>query len=176
MEQLIVDAAKNASRHNPQNTVFDANDSHPLDDSDNKDTKHCLSTLADSFRMRKRSPRYCNDPQRQATKDAGTVAVLNVVRILTIPRPPQSPRSRQEELPRSQPVYIGGNDLHGATFDVSLFTVGDGVVDICAPPATPLSGVDFNNHTSSTNPPPLPSPPVPTSSTSGHPSINDLRG
>src|SRR6201988_1670963 len=73
-------------------------------------------------------PAYFSDAQRQATKEAGTIAVLNVLRIINEP----TSAALAYHLEKEGSAKILVFDLGGGTFDVSLLDVGDGVVEVGA--------------------------------------------
>lgn len=73
-------------------------------------------------------PAYFSDSQRQATKEAGTIAGLNVLRIINEPTSAALAYHLEKEEEATILVY----DLGGGTFDVSLLEVGDGVVEVKA--------------------------------------------
>jgi molecular chaperone DnaK len=73
-------------------------------------------------------PAYFSDSQRQATKEAGTIAGLNVLRIINEPTSAALAYHLEKEDEATILVY----DLGGGTFDVSLLEVGDGVVEVKA--------------------------------------------
>src|SRR6266581_8193564 len=73
-------------------------------------------------------PAYCNDAQRQATKEAGTIAGLNVLRIINEP----TSAALAYHLDKDTEATILVFDLGGGTFDVSLLEVGEGVVEVKA--------------------------------------------
>ncbi|NER29292.1 MAG: molecular chaperone DnaK [Symploca sp. SIO1C4] len=86
-------------------------------------------------------PAYFNDSQRQATRDAGRIAGLEVLRILNEP----TAASLAYGLERQQSQTILVFDLGGGTFDVSLLEVGDGVFEVKATSGdTQLGGNDFD--------------------------------
>ncbi|RMF23731.1 MAG: molecular chaperone DnaK [Cyanobacteria bacterium J083] len=87
-------------------------------------------------------PAYFNDAQRQATKDAGRIAGLEVLRIVNEP----TAASLAYGLERDDNVTILVFDLGGGTFDVSILDVGDGVFEVRATSGdTQLGGTDFDN-------------------------------
>lgn len=89
-------------------------------------------------------PAYFNDSQRQATKDAGRIAGLNVLRLLAEPTSACIAYGLNEKGPGERKVVIF--DLGGGTFDVSLLTVEDGVFEVRATSGdTHLGGQDFDN-------------------------------
>jgi L1 cell adhesion molecule like protein len=89
-------------------------------------------------------PAYFNDSQRQATKDAGTIAGLNVLRIINEPTAAAIAYGLDKKTGGSQNVLIF--DLGGGTFDVSLLNLDDGVFEVMATAGdTHLGGEDFDN-------------------------------
>ncbi|KAI3648966.1 hypothetical protein MP228_006820 [Amoeboaphelidium protococcarum] len=88
-------------------------------------------------------PAYFNDAQRQATKDAGTIAGLNVLRIINEPTAAAIAYGLDKKGgERTILVY----DLGGGTFDVSLLSIDDGVFEVLATAGdTHLGGEDFDN-------------------------------
>ena len=88
-------------------------------------------------------PAYFNDSQRQATKDAGKIAGLNVLRIINEPTAAALAYGLDKQ-EGSQKVMI--YDLGGGTFDVSILEIGDGVFEVLATNGdTHLGGDDFDN-------------------------------
>ncbi|MFD4194244.1 molecular chaperone DnaK [Amycolatopsis thermoflava] len=86
-------------------------------------------------------PAYFNDAQRQATKDAGKIAGLNVLRIIN--EPTAAALAYGLDKKKNETVLVF--DLGGGTFDVSLLDVGDGVVEVRATAGdTHLGGDDFD--------------------------------
>ena len=86
-------------------------------------------------------PAYFNDSQRQATKDAGTIAGLNVKRIINEPTAASLAYGIDKEDDQKIMVY----DLGGGTFDVSIIEMGDGVTEVLATNGdTHLGGDDFD--------------------------------
>jgi heat shock protein 1/8 len=75
-------------------------------------------------------PAYFNDSQRQATKDAGTIAGLNVLRIINEPTAAALAYGLDKKHDKERNVMIF--DLGGGTFDVSLLTIDDGVFEVKA--------------------------------------------
>ena len=89
-------------------------------------------------------PAYFNDSQRQATKDAGTIAGLNVLRIINEPTAAAIAYGLDKSGPQEQNVLIF--DLGGGTFDVSLLNIDDGIFEVKATAGnTHLGGEDFDN-------------------------------
>jgi molecular chaperone DnaK len=86
-------------------------------------------------------PAYFNDAQRQATKDAGTIAGLEVLRIINEP----TAAALAYGLERNENETVLVFDLGGGTFDVSILDVGDGVVEVRSTSGdTHLGGDDFD--------------------------------
>ncbi len=87
-------------------------------------------------------PAYFNDAQRQATKDAGKIAGLEVKRIINEPTAAALAYGLDNEREQKILVY----DLGGGTFDVSIIEIGDGVIEVLATNGdTFLGGDDFDN-------------------------------
>jgi len=96
-----------------------------------KDVKHAVITV----------PAYFNDAQRQATKDAGAIAGLNVMRIINEPTAAAIAYGLDQKKEKNIIVY----DLGGGTFDVSLLTIDNGVFEVVATAGdTHLGGEDFD--------------------------------
>ena len=86
-------------------------------------------------------PAYFNDSQRQATKDAGKIAGLDVKRIINEPTAAALAYGLDNEKEQKIMVY----DLGGGTFDVSIIEIGDGVIEVLATNGdTHLGGDDFD--------------------------------
>ena len=86
-------------------------------------------------------PAYFNDSQRQATKDAGKIAGLDVKRIINEPTAAALAYGVDKESDQKIMVY----DLGGGTFDVSILDIGDGVIEVLATNGnTHLGGDDFD--------------------------------
>jgi molecular chaperone DnaK len=86
-------------------------------------------------------PAYFNDSQRQATKDAGRIAALNVLRIINEP----TAASLAYGLDKKKDEKIAVFDLGGGTFDISILELGDGVFEVKATNGdTFLGGEDFD--------------------------------
>jgi len=98
-----------------------------------EDVKHAVITV----------PAYFNDSQRQATKDAGTIAGLNVLRIINEPTAAAIAYGLdKKEGERNVLIF----DLGGGTFDVSLLTIEEGIFEVKATAGdTHLGGEDFDN-------------------------------
>jgi len=96
-----------------------------------KEVKHAVITV----------PAYFNDAQRQSTKDAGTIAGLNVLRIINEPTAAAIAYGLDKKAEQNILVY----DLGGGTFDVSLLTIDNGVFEVVATNGdTHLGGEDFD--------------------------------
>ncbi|KAG0696606.1 heat shock cognate 70-like protein [Suillus ampliporus] len=89
-------------------------------------------------------PAYFNDAQRQATKDAGTIAGLQVLRIINEPTTAAITYGLNMKGGESQIIVY---NLGGGTFDVSLLSIDDGVFEVLATADdTHLGGEDFDSH------------------------------
>ena len=87
-------------------------------------------------------PAYFNDAQRQATKDAGKIAGLDVKRIINEPTAAALSYGLDNENEQTVMVY----DLGGGTFDVSIIEIGDGVIEVLSTAGdNKLGGDDFDN-------------------------------
>ena len=87
-------------------------------------------------------PAYFNDSQRQATKDAGKIAGLEVERIVNEPTAAALAYGLDKKKSGTVAVY----DLGGGTFDVSVLEIGDGVFEVKSTNGdTSLGGEDFDN-------------------------------
>ncbi|MBW2416973.1 MAG: molecular chaperone DnaK [Deltaproteobacteria bacterium] len=87
-------------------------------------------------------PAYFNDAQRQATKEAGTIAGLNVLRIINEPTAAALAYGFEDNQEKKIVVF----DLGGGTFDVSVLRIGDGVFEVLSTNGdTFLGGEDFDN-------------------------------
>ena len=88
-------------------------------------------------------PAYFNDAQRQATKDAGTIAGLQILRIINEPTAAAIAYGLDKKGGESQIIVY---DLGGGTFDVSLLSIDDGIFEVLATAGdTHLGGEDFDN-------------------------------
>ncbi|GER90392.1 hypothetical protein KDW_45540 [Dictyobacter vulcani] len=88
-------------------------------------------------------PAYFNDTQRQATKDAGTIAGLEVLRIINEP----TAASLAYGLDKKKDETIAVYDLGGGTFDISILQLGEGVFEVKSTNGdTHLGGDDFDQH------------------------------
>lgn len=89
-------------------------------------------------------PAYFNDSQRQATKDAGTIAALNVLRIINEPTAAAIAYGLDKKVGHERNVLIF--DLGGGTFDVSILSIEDGIFEVKSTAGdTHLGGEDFDN-------------------------------
>ena len=86
-------------------------------------------------------PAYFNDQQRQSTKDAGTIAGLNVLRVINEP----TAAAMAYGLDKKEEKNILVFDLGGGTFDVSLLTIEGGIFEVLSTSGdTHLGGEDFD--------------------------------
>jgi heat shock protein 1/8 len=89
-------------------------------------------------------PAYFNDSQRQATKDAGTISGINVLRIINEPTAAAIAYGLDKQSDQERNILIF--DLGGGTFDVSLLTIEEGIFEVKATNGhTHLGGEDFDN-------------------------------
>uniref|UniRef100_A0A8C7U116 Heat shock protein 8 n=1 Tax=Oncorhynchus mykiss TaxID=8022 RepID=A0A8C7U116_ONCMY len=155
-ERLIGDAAKNQVAMNPCNTVFDAKRliGRRFDDgvvqSDMKHWPFEMKEIAEAYLGKTVNnavvtvPAYFNDSQRQATKDAGTISGLNVLRIINEPTAAAIAYGLDKKVGAERNVLIF--DLGGGTFDVSILTIEDGIFEVKSTAGdTHLGGEDFDN-------------------------------
>ena len=92
-------------------------------------------------RRSSQSPAYFNDSQRQATKDAGRIAGLDVLRIINEPTAAALAYGMDKKSAGTIAVY----DLGGGTFDISVLEIGDGVFEVKSTNGdTFLGGEDFD--------------------------------
>ena len=88
-------------------------------------------------------PAYFNDSQRQATKDAGAIAGVNVLRIINEPTAAAIAYGLDKQDGERNVLIF---DLGGGTFDISLLTIEDGILEVKATAGdTHLGGEDFDN-------------------------------
>jgi molecular chaperone DnaK (HSP70) len=91
-------------------------------------------------------PAYFNDSQRQATKDAGTISGLNVLRIINEPTAAAIAYGLDKKNASGSEKNVLIFDLGGGTFDVSLLTIEEGIFEVKATAGdTHLGGEDFDN-------------------------------
>jgi L1 cell adhesion molecule like protein len=165
-ERLIGDAAKNQTAMNPKNTVFDAKRligrkfSDPKVQDDMKDWSYKvvagssmvltkMKEVAEGYLGKKVTdavvtvPAYFNDSQRQATKDAASIAGLNCLRIINEPTAAAIAYGLDKNKDEDTNVLIF--DLGGGTFDVSLLNIEGGIFEVKATAGdTHLGGEDFD--------------------------------
>ncbi|CAN1343961.1 Heat shock 70 kDa protein [Linum perenne] len=163
-ERLIGDAAKNQVAMNPHNTVFDAKRLIGRKFTDPGEDKQFapeeissmvlikMREIAEAFLGQSIKnavvtvPAYFNDSQRQATKDAGSIAGLNVLRIINEPTAAAIAYGLDKKGSRSGEKNVLIFDLGGGTFDVSLLTIEEGIFEVKATAGdTHLGGEDFDN-------------------------------
>merc|ERR1712073_110513 len=91
-------------------------------------------------------PAYFNDAQRQATKDAGVIAGMNVLRIINEPTAAAIAYGLDKKKSQAQESNVLIFDLGGGTFDVSILTIEDGIFEVKSTAGdTHLGGEDFDN-------------------------------
>ncbi|PON70448.1 Heat shock protein 70 family [Parasponia andersonii] len=91
-------------------------------------------------------PAYFNDSQRQATKDAGAIAGLNVIRIINEPTAAAIAYGLDKKASKREEQNVLIFDLGGGTFDVSILTIEEGIFEVKATAGdTHLGGEDFDN-------------------------------
>ena len=91
-------------------------------------------------------PAYFNDSQRQATKDAGTIAGLNVLRVINEPTAAAIAYGLDKKNTSEGEKNVLIFDLGGGTFDVSVLSIDDGIFEVKATHGdTHLGGEDFDN-------------------------------
>ena len=91
-------------------------------------------------------PAYFNDSQRQATKDAGVISGLNVLRIINEPTAAAIAYGLDKKKGSTAESNILIFDLGGGTFDVSILTIEDGIFEVKSTAGdTHLGGEDFDN-------------------------------
>ncbi|ESQ29649.1 hypothetical protein EUTSA_v10023343mg [Eutrema salsugineum] len=173
-ERLIGDAAKNQVAMNPVNTVFDAKRligrrfSDTSVQSDMKlwpfkiipgpadkpmivvnykgEEKQFAAEEISSMNAVVTVPAYFNDSQRQATKDAGVIAGLNVMRIINEPTAAAIAYGLDKKATSVGEKNVLIFDLGGGTFDVSLLTIEEGIFEVKSTAGdTHLGGEDFDN-------------------------------
>ncbi|MBQ2957211.1 MAG: molecular chaperone DnaK, partial [Clostridia bacterium] len=159
-EQLVGRAAKNQAVANPERTVISIKREMGTDYKVNVDGKEYTPQQISSMILQKLKadaesylgetvsqavitvPAYFSDAQRQATKDAGRIAGLEVLRIINEP----TAAALAYGLDKGDAHKILVYDLGGGTFDVSLMEVGDGVFEVLATAGNNrLGGDDFDN-------------------------------
>lgn len=159
-ERLVGQLAKRQAVSNPENTIASIKrhmgESYTVDINGEKYTPQQISAMilqklkadAESYLGEKVTqavitvPAYFNDSQRQATKDAGQIAGLDVLRIVNEP----TAAALAYGLDKGGEGRILVFDLGGGTFDVSILELGDGVFEVKATNGdTHLGGDDFDN-------------------------------
>merc|ERR1711994_62607 len=91
-------------------------------------------------------PAYFNDSQRQATKDAGVISGLNVLRIINEPTAAAIAYGLDKKKGQGKETNVLIFDLGGGTFDVSILTIEDGIFEVKATAGdTHLGGEDFDD-------------------------------
>ena len=158
-ERLVGEPAKRQAVTNADNTIASIKRDMGTDNGRNIDGKKYspqqisamilqkLKADAESYLGEKVSeavitvPAYFNDAQRQATKDAGKIAGLEVKRIINEPTAAALAYGLDNEKEQKIMVY----DLGGGTFDVSIIEIGDGVIEVLSTNGdTKLGGDDFD--------------------------------
>ncbi|MFV0314166.1 MAG: molecular chaperone DnaK [Anaerotignum sp.] len=158
-ERLIGDAAKRQAITNPDNTISSIKrkmgENYKVNIEDKSYSPQEISAMvlqklkadAESYLGETVSeavitvPAYFNDAQRQATKDAGRIAGLEVKRIINEPTSAALAYGLDNENEQKIMVY----DLGGGTFDVSVIEIGDGVIEVLSTNGnTRLGGDDFD--------------------------------
>ena len=159
-ERLVGEAAKRQAVTNAENTVSsikrEMGSDYKVNIEDKKYSPQEISAMilqklkadAEGYLGEKVSeavitvPAYFNDAQRQATKDAGKIAGLDVNRIINEPTAAALAYGLDNETEQKIMVY----DLGGGTFDVSVIEIGDGVIEVLATSGNNrLGGDDFDN-------------------------------
>ena len=159
-ERLVGEAAKRQAVTNAENTVSsikrEMGSDYKVSIEDKKYSPQEISAMilqklkadAEGYLGEKVSeavitvPAYFNDAQRQATKDAGKIAGLDVKRIINEPTAAALAYGLDNEKEQKIMVY----DLGGGTFDVSVIEIGDGVIEVLATSGNNrLGGDDFDN-------------------------------
>merc|ERR1712167_554178 len=171
-DRLTGDAAKNQATVNPSNTVYDAKKLLPYEIADKGGKPYIgvqfkgekkqyspeeissmvltkMKDTAEAFLGKKIKnavvtvPAYFNDAQRQATKDAGTIAGLNVLRIINEPTAAAIAYGLDKKGGAEKNILVF--DLGGGTFDVSILTIDNGVFEVISTSGdTHLGGEDFD--------------------------------
>ncbi|KAF3625544.1 Chloroplast envelope membrane 70 kDa heat shock-related protein [Capsicum annuum] len=136
-ERLIGDAAKNQVSLNPVNTVFDAKrliGRRFSDASVQSDIKHwafkVISALGDKPMIAVNYKAYFNDSQRQATKDAGVIAGLNVMRIINEPTAAAIAYGLDQKATSVSEKNVLIFDLGSGTLDIYLLTIAEGIFEV----------------------------------------------
>lgn len=159
-EQLIGSGAKSQSVINPEHTVISVKRKMGTDAKFNIDGRIMSPQEVSAMILKKIKkdsedflgeeikdavitvPAYFSDSQRQATKDAGTIAGLNVLRIINEPTAAALAYGLEHEQDQKVLVF----DLGGGTFDVSIVAIGGGVIEVLSTSGNNrLGGDDFDN-------------------------------
>ena len=159
-ERLVGQIAKRQAVTNPENTVISIKrkmgTAEKVDIEGDKFTPQEISAMilqklkadAENYLGQKVTqavitvPAYFSDSQRQATKDAGKIAGLEVLRIINEPTAAALAYGMDKEQDQKIMIY----DLGGGTFDVSILDIGDGVFEVLSTSGnTHLGGDDFDN-------------------------------
>ncbi|CAI0420943.1 unnamed protein product [Linum tenue] len=162
-ERLIGDAAKNQVAMNPHNTVFDGDKPMIVVQHKGEEKQFAPEEISSMVLIKMREiaeaflgqniknavvtvPAYFNDSQRQATKDAGSIAGLNVLRIINEPTAAAIAYGLDKKASSRGEKNVLIFDLGGGTFDVSLLTIEEGIFEVKATAGdTHLGGEDFDN-------------------------------
>ncbi|MCL4152359.1 UNVERIFIED_CONTAM: hypothetical protein GTU68_055670, partial [Idotea baltica] len=159
-ERLVGQIARRQAVQNPKNTIFavkrliDKSDLAVMFGDEKKSPQEISSYIVQKMKQTAEDylgesvsqavitvPAYFNDAQRQATKDAGKIAGLEVLRIINEPTAAALAYGLDKEGDRKIVVF----DLGGGTFDVSILELGDGVFEVKATNGdTFLGGEDFD--------------------------------
>src|ERR1700688_3850332 len=135
-ERLVGQVARRQAITNPENTIFSVKRfmGRKVDDAESKLGEKITQAVITV-------PAYFNDSQRQATKDAGKIAGLEVLRIINEP----TAASLAYGLDKKKDEKIAVYDLGGGTFDISVLEIGDGVFEVKATNGdTHLGGDDWD--------------------------------
>ncbi|CAN1769796.1 Heat shock cognate 70 kDa protein [Linum perenne] len=162
-ERLIGDAAKNQVAMNPINTVFAGDKPMIVVNYKGEEKQFAAEEISSMVLIKMREiaeaflgttvknavvtvPAYFNDSQRQATKDAGVIAGLNVMRIINEPTAAAIAYGLDKKATSVGEKNVLIFDLGGGTFDVSLLTIEEGIFEVKATAGdTHLGGEDFDN-------------------------------
>ena len=141
-ERIVGDAAKRQAAVNSDRTIFSIKRHMGTDYRKKIDGKYYtpqeISALTDAVVT---VPAYFTDAQRQATKDAGKIAGLNILRIINEPTSAALAYGLDNGMAQKVLVY----DLGGGTFDVSVIDIGDNVIEVLATSGdNHLGGDDFD--------------------------------